>query len=352
MDGNSTMTSRNYLCLIFSLVFCCFSAVAQADDLRINGFLTVGAGQTDSDEFDSTGGVAGYSDEFSINEDTTLGLQFTQPINKKFTLNAQLLGTQGKSRYDLEASWVFFSFDATDELSFQGGRIRIPYFMYSQFVDVSYAYPWIRPPKAFDLPFSEIDGLTAYYSKPLDVFDVSVEAYMGELEVYDNPMGSFHLKDISGVVLTANTLDLTLRASTHLMTFQIDSIGGFDVGIDPEPSSFTELGFIYDNGKIFSFVEATLRRQPDELKQTGIFSDVNTYIATLGYRIEKIMPHVTYDLSDNQDIEEEATSIILGVRWDLEPSTAAKFQYQMEALDRDGNETEANLISASIDLVF
>lgn len=347
------MNSRHTIYTGLIVGLCAFSTTTMANDLRINGFFSVGAGKASTDEFESSGGISGYNDEFSVNEDTILGLQFTKPVNDKVTLNAQLFGTEGKSNYDIEASWAFASYQATDDLSVRVGRMRVPYFLYSEFLSVSYAYPWIRPPRAFTLPFSEADGINSVFTANAGDTDISIEAYVGELEVEDNELAErLHIKDMSGVAVTVTGLDLTLRASYHWLTVDVYGFGPANASAEPDASNFTEAGLIYDDGSIFGFFEFSNQSHPDELKATRLVVDNNTYIATLGYRFDQFMPHITYDLFRNSDDNVDRSSLIYGVRWDIEASTAVKFQYQSERLDNDGAETKGNLISASLDLVF
>ena len=70
---------------------------------------------------------------------------------------------RGSNAWDLEAEWAYISFDASDERRLLFGRQRAPFYMYSDFLDVSYAYHWIKPPSGvYSLPFDVFDGINLF----------------------------------------------------------------------------------------------------------------------------------------------------------------------------------------------
>ena len=49
--------------------------------------------------------------------------------------------------FDLEADWAFASYSFSDQVQVRIGKIKLPTFLVSDFIEVGYSYPWIRPPQ-------------------------------------------------------------------------------------------------------------------------------------------------------------------------------------------------------------
>jgi hypothetical protein len=337
--------------------------LAQAnDDLRVNGFLTIGVGQVDTDELE----VGGYSDSLSMNNDTIMGLQFTKPINDWATFNTQLTARTGEPYYEVQATWAFVSLQATESINVRAGRIRLPFYMYSEFVDVTYAYPWIRSPEALTGKFSDFDGVEVVYSTFVGDADLTLQAYTGRYESNGTQIAdtakSVALENMFGAVATLTYGPVTGRVSAHTLKVVAEDVivsSGYTPDVDLAGSYFVEAGLIYDDSSNFLFAEYTNTIVPDEL---FVESSNTTIIATAGHRFGSLMPLVTYEANNRPDQYQfsayageqklNTSSIIAGLRWDFAPSASMKAQYQMSTKDDQGTETSGNLMSASIDMVF
>lgn len=148
------------------------------EDLQINGFLSVGATMADSN--DAT--IAGADNQGGFKNDNVLGLQIQKQINDSTTVTGQLV-SRGTDDYKTEAAWAFVTYAATDDLDLRMGRLRIPFFYYSDFLEVGYAYNWVRSPEeVYRIGFSSIDGIDLTQRFSSGNFDGSVQFYYGRFQ--------------------------------------------------------------------------------------------------------------------------------------------------------------------------
>jgi hypothetical protein len=134
---------------------------AQAAEVRINGFASIVAGKTFSEGTDNTsaGSAKGestfqadqptqgtYDSTLDFKPDTVYGLQFTADLGDKLSVTGQLTGAGGED-FETKVTWAYATYELNENWTVQAGRQRIPLFFYSDFLDVGYAYHWMRPPQ-------------------------------------------------------------------------------------------------------------------------------------------------------------------------------------------------------------
>jgi hypothetical protein len=83
----------------------------------------------------------------------------------------QLFGKGYDGRYELDASWAFLKYQVDSDTYARAGRLRMPIFLLSEYLDVGVAYPWVRPPmEVYGLvPFSNFSGVDV--TRRMDFFD-------------------------------------------------------------------------------------------------------------------------------------------------------------------------------------
>ena len=141
------------------------SGSVQAVDIRIDGFASAVYGQTlDKDEGSLVD--AKYDHEANYQADSIYGIQFRADLTEGLSATAQVLG-KGAEDFDAKLAWAYLTYQVNDNFTVKAGRQRLPYFMYSDFLDVGYAYHWVAPPsEVYELGgFDNIDGVNLeYYS--------------------------------------------------------------------------------------------------------------------------------------------------------------------------------------------
>ena len=127
---------------------------AESGDLNIYGFMSVGVAALDNDSV----ALDDFESDANFKQDTVLGIQISKQVNDSTSVTGQLV-SRGLDDFKTEAAWAYVSFDATESTTLRMGRLRVPFFYYSDFLDVGYAFNWVRPPsEVYRIPFSSIDG--------------------------------------------------------------------------------------------------------------------------------------------------------------------------------------------------
>ena len=111
-------------------------------------------------------------------------------------------------------------------------------------------------------------------------------------------------------------------------------------------AEFYIVGMRYDGDRVFFMTEAA-RRSVRGLP----FPDSTAGFVTLGYRFNKMMPLFTYSVHESEDsilVNQTQTSAILGLRYDIEPWAALKFEAQYTELGDDNIRDHGPLSGSSL----
>jgi hypothetical protein len=366
------------------------SHTAMAIELDFSGFISVGGGIASNDQLNLD---VDYDEDVKFNEDSILGIQTTAPINEQLSFTAQLVA-RGKDDFNIAAEWAFLNFELSDELYTRAGRLRAPFFAYSESIEVGYSYHWIRPPsEVYRLPFSSIDGVDVNYVTWLtDDWELTSQVYFGtysdEVDVFGQK-SNLDLTNGTGVVISANYDWLTLRGSVHYaqVTVTNDNTQALDTALRTAGfSNVAEDLAVKDNGVMF--YEAAVQADYEsylviaewtmlDYDRSAIPDDTG-WMISLAKRIGDFTPHITFAKEEDDGetgfsdpipsgvnagldqlkatvdaLESEALqeSWIAGVRWDFMPSTALKFEAQYT--DRKQPENDDTMIySVVVDVIF
>lgn len=366
------------------------SSGAQAADIRLNGFASVVAGMTlsegesvsgESARFvadDPSGGV--YDDDLSFRPDTVFGLQVSADLGDGLSVTGQVTG-HGGEEFEANVAWAYVTYEFNANWSLVAGRQRTPLFYYSDFLDVGYAYHWIRPPTEINIPIDTSETLTLNYFGSLDDWDNQFTVFAGTAEAISPNVGPIGAKNTVGVVAKTASSWLQLRASYASGEFYADALESFGQGEDdPLDLSFYGLAAQLIFGETTITAEVMQYEFEDPLFGIGWTEYSGAYIS-LSHRFGVFTPHITFSTQD-QDLEnalylpdftnpdltqaqfigdatESAESVTIGLRWDFHRAAAFKFEYQTRTDESDavviatkGDVLEVDLISAGIDVTF
>lgn len=355
-------------------------------EIQINGFASVKAGMT----LGSDDSLYGYTDELDFKNESLFAVQLMSDLGDKLSVTAQLLG-RGRDDFDAEFAWAFLSYDLNDNLRINAGRLRTPFYKYSDFKDVGYAYDWVRVPEAvYNLDFDNIEGVSLYHTATLGEFDSSLQFIVGAYDgnaIVTGLQVSAKIKQAAGITWEVSRDFFSARLAyltgkTTLNNADIDGLttqlNGFGltalasaIDIDEEDSSFVGLALSFDKNDWVAIGEITRV----DVKDSAIAKQ-NGYYISLGHRFGDITPFVTFEKRDN-DAKNEILALLpagappalvggvqfvvnrfetkrdawsLGMRYDFHPSAAFKAQFtKMD--DKVGN-SDASLITLGVDLVF
>lgn len=365
-----------------------FAPLAQAADVDISGFLSVGGGMVDDETSIS---YDGYDEEDLTFDRNLLGLQVTGQVNEKISATAQLIARSEKD-YEVTAEWAYLTWQASDNGKVRAGRLRTPLYMYSDSLDVGYSYPWISAPnEVYYLPFNNVDGVDYYLTAALGSFDTSFQAYFGSFEsdfsFEDGTEGYATLRNQMGVAATLGKDWWTLRAAYHQSDLTVDIFNPLLTGlvaqvsaspfaalvpsivVEDDKATFAELGINIDTGLFVAAAEHV----EFEVKDSLLAKNVRDY-AMVGVRLGDFLIHVTGSKADDEiadltsgipqseqtqplinglnaatqarDVDREVLS--LGTRWDVASGTALKLQLD----DVDDAAGEQKVLSVALQAVF
>lgn len=157
------------LILLTVAAWCLTDLVALAKDgypdLSVKGFGTLGASGADNDGLKFRRDIKqgrGVSSGWGIDTDSRLGLQLDADFNNAWHATVQWVARNYTGDFvEQNLDWAFLRWRPLDDLDIRAGRMGFDVFMLSEYRDVGYAYPWIRPPHEFyaGLPVYHFDGM-------------------------------------------------------------------------------------------------------------------------------------------------------------------------------------------------
>jgi len=355
------------------------SPVAFSGDLQINGFMNVTAGALSTNKISQDG----YDDEVSFDNGTLVGLQMTKQVNDSTSATLQLI-SRGSQNYETEASWAYITYALSDDTDIRMGRLRTPMFYYSDFLEVGYAFNWVRPPSIvyrMDM-LSSISGVDLTHRFVAGDIDGSVQVYSGrfadDIDLYGD-VYNIQMRRAAGLVLNMNYGDFGARVSYHqaaiTMDISPDPSGrpldqlaaaatlynvGADFIPDEDKSKFYQASVSYDNGSQAVIAEWTALEH-----ETAILNNDTAYLISAAQRIGDATIHLTYtatadDLKSGtvgnvqKLAKQKESSIILGTRFDYNSSTAFKvdIQYNDEETVNGKDGDSGVLTTVGMSLVF
>jgi len=296
-------------------------------EIHLSGFASIVGGTTTSSKEE----LYSYTDEFDFKQGSLVALQASSDLENGLGITVQLTA-KGGDDWDPEFKWAYVSYDASDELRVLAGRQRVPFYMYSDFLDVSYAYSWIDPPKGvYDVIFDTFDGLGAIYTTNFDDVDATFHAIYGrntdEVELFGEQLEP-EFNGLMGLAATFTYDWLTLRTAYFVSDITLPLTGLEDLGagwqaagfqdianntlVDDDSTSFLELGFQINIDEIIviaEYTELTFDNTP--------FGDQESFYIMGGYQFDKVLVHVTFG-TDKEAISNYTSNVPFGLATGLD----------------------------------
>ena len=358
--------------------------------VQFDGFMTVGAAKiVDIEDADRgniyIGGLGdrGISEDLSFERDSRFGLQISSDVAENMSVVAQILGRADQSDFNAIVEWAYVDYKFNDIASVHVGKIKQPVYLVNDYVEVGYAYPWIRPPQEVYLlnnPLNTVNGIELLLQIPVGSGTLSFQPYLGSnRDDIPNAQGAFfEAENIYGLDIKYSGRGYTVHASNFQC--EVKTFGGFTtaspfgpVNVDLNGKgdcNVAAAGFNLDMADVVIYSEWTKRKTNDTLERP--FGDTEAFYATLGYRFGKFLPHITF-----ASIEGEAstvgigsgdgaitaasgtppltlpggatslnfpvqiqTSITAGLRYEVNDSAALKVEYQVVDVEQDAAELQ------------
>lgn len=191
------------------------------DWLRVDGFGTVGAYQSNNDDVrvkPDSRARTGSEGDLRFDGDTLLAIQGTINPNGPLKGVLQMVshkkvdGTSYDGNWRPLTEWAYLGWDITPEINVKAGRVVAPLFMISDTRNLGYAQTAVRPPQmVYQInPITNLDGATANWDYRLDEAQFTLTGLYGKSSVADSS-GAFKANKIYGGALKATQGDWTAR---------------------------------------------------------------------------------------------------------------------------------------------
>ena len=214
MKKSTLLKYVSYGTLLSALPFSQLATAAEAD-VSFSGFASFYYGKALSDA-DEGGTTEGLGQEGEYRDFNKLGLRMDVDLEEKLSFTAQAIA-KGKNDYDLEFDWINATFAITPDLTVSVGRMRLPIFMYSDYIDVGYAYQWVAPPHSvYGVPsFTAYEGANIRWVADMGGdWTSDLVVYAGNIEEEEENVGTtLTFEDGAGFTWSVDREWLTLRMS-------------------------------------------------------------------------------------------------------------------------------------------
>ncbi len=362
----------------------CYASVATAE-VTINGFASIKAGMAGSGD-----SLYGYTDEIDFKKESLFAVQVQSDLGEKLSVTAQLLA-RGVNDFEAEFEWAFLTYQFNENWRLNAGRLRTPFYKYSDFRDVGYAYDWLRTPQSvYDLGFNTIEGLSFYHSTSLGDIQSNLQFVFGAYDGNASVLGTqspAQIDQITGVSweLSQDWIifrmaylmgDVSIQSSQLMaLTNTLNALGlaavSKEIDFDKDQGSFLGLGLNIDRNDWLVVTEYTHVKVKD-----SFYADQDSYYVSLGHRFGAYTPYVSFEKDDDAAKPEIYATLPaqlppqliggvkglvnsqffdnntwnLGLRYDFHPSAAFKLQFS-RAEDQTTKRKDS-LLALGVDLVF
>lgn len=368
-------------------------AVVANDDISISGFGSlVGGTVLDGDGYWARLPEAAgqYDTGVDFQTESRLGLQARYKATKELSITGQMM-VRGINDFEPELEWFYATYSITPDLSANIGRMRLPVYHYSDYMDVGIAYPWLRVPSdAYSLAVTNYHGVSLQYNYDWDIGTTAFKIYAGQQDTDPNKLittieqykteqlydqnGQFvgvrdvrttkDYEDMKGVVVDTTIDWFNLRLS------YLEGKENFTFYAEGDYPSTPLFGGVWADTQ---FIDISASIDYENLFFIAEWNDYDTiyksWFTSVAYRMGKWTPYVFYSafegtltfLGDPNKLDDEYSSVGLGLRYNISPRTALKievtdFSDKGDAPvfideNRDGD-TDATAFAVSLDFSF
>ncbi len=353
---------------------------------------------------------------WGVTPDSRLGIQVDVSFNQALHMTLQWVARDHAGDFfEQNLEWAFLRWHPRNDIDIRVGRIGTDVFLSSDYRNVSYAYPWMRPPHEFygTIPIYHFDGFDISQHYTINKGYLTLKVFAGysfnqlisnpgnELFDFNYPLAGGNLTyeysdwrtKISYVFLHPlnDTLEFN-QASTLLNTPLVNSaLPGINKIIPLLTSKDTNMHFFsvggaYDNGLWLAQIEASYLHT-----DTPLFPSLTSAYFSLGRRFSNVTLYTLFGIAytfqynvdvpspilPSQDFQEihdnfdaflnqngiDEKSISLGMRWDVYPNIALKAQWSHFWLGQNGTQlwqkfdteqtpSQINVWSFGFDFIF
>lgn len=385
--------------------------LVQADefpDLQMHGFGTVGGSFNTNDQAIFRSDLysdTGSKENFSLATDSKLGLQGDLQITPSLSAVVQgVFNQREKEKIDGRIEWANMKYELNENFNVRAGRMRSPMYMYSDILNVSYAYTWVRLPMEVysPIPFTSYDGVEFEAKYVYKDWEYAFQGMYGKskqkLYLLGTEAAEFKMDNFKRGVFTLSKDAVKFRLSYATTDVQMNSASIGELASDLQTAGYWGLaddyliqknafdffgaGLSYDNGDYFAITEYSM------YESNGILDQIQAGYVSSGYRFGEFTPYMTVGLSrqKNNNIQtvipnsggtaalhgrvsdmvsglnlvQKSESV--GMRWDFHESAALKVQYDhieidthhdsIHIFDTEAEKKDLDVFSLTVDFIF
>ncbi len=395
------------------LLFITQGAMADTEDFNFAGFASfVYAKTITDDEGELLGPTSDISRDGESRDFNKLGFRMHKYLGDDLSFTTQVVA-YGYDDYEPDFDWAYLSYNINPNVKVDLGRIRMPIFQYSDYLDTGYAYQWISPPYAvYNKSFlKSLEGAKITYLSNIGDWSSEFSAYVGEAsETIDigedrSDQLKFNMEDTSGISWTVDNEFISLRASYGQREIKAvnmgESIAGLnylisqlesDINVDlssvvediwlDDKATFFSIGAMFDIDKTFVLTELIHTDYDTNI----LVDETERFYITVGQRLPgKVTLSLTYgelDSKNSKEIKENFDDLVnpyiggaydadiqylsgameaaeegeeieeytLSARWDFHKNAAMKFEYMVQ--DHLLHDQKPEAYRFGVDLVF
>ncbi|MDO6544528.1 hypothetical protein [Photobacterium sanguinicancri] len=255
-------------------------------------------------------GYVGATDKLNLDEGSLFGLQTVFTVNDSTQATVQLVsrGTELEN-WKPQIEWAFISHEFTPNLKGRAGKLRLPLFMLSDYLEVGYAQLGVRVPNEVygNVVATSFTGADMLYDIELDDSSIQLQGFAGSHNLSSDKTkfrAQTTFDQIYGGVVSWTNDTVTLRSSyaQAKVTSQDNwTLGGKPLAattFNDDPAKFYGIGARFDGENLFVMSEVT------RTETQGFYPDADAAYVTAGYRIESVTPYFTVShlkTKDNDD---------------------------------------------------
>ncbi len=359
-------------------------AEAKENDVTWNGYINLVGGILQNNRVSDTSantqhpGYYSYENRFTAMEDSLIALQAKKVIDDKFSVTGQIMSRGRTDSFQSSLNWAYVTYNITDLSTLRCGRLGLPVYYYSDFVDVGLAYHWVAPPRETYPVLPAFQGANYLRYDSISNIDFTTEIFGGAFDQKDAiPGGRGEVtsqgRDVMGAALTVGPVGW-LTGRLMYMTGSGNSNIDINLGaIANNPVVAADINKILNTG--FSkeeYYNAFIRADFEHwfLMSEGIVANgggllnlkVRRWYISSGMRFNKVTYHVTFAKSEDtfadvavhfsnaltravapilaDSFANNNTSWTVGARIDTSRTTAVKVElYQYEEFASGRGET-------------
>lgn len=394
----SLCVMKNAGLALFMLLPMTASAVQVSDNLSITGFFSLQGTYTDTAGASVPRPQGENSDLDSDEVDfdsSVLGARADLDLFGGLGASLQVISTkQTEDSYDPEVEWGYLKYDFDNDVSVRVGQMKVPFLQGTELRYVGHSRQWAWPVVPINGAggFDVLRGAEVYYSTYYDDYDILLHASLGEPDhglsfIKDTWAGlvsaevdsgagklrasymqaGFDIYSEDGHLMYENT---TMRMGSLEGEYQWDNWithGGMATGTaynhPDEYLAYFSLGYRFD--RFTPFVMAS--RKEMRFESLAFFEQEDSdFLNGSGPGGNPLVddqpplppPPPQPDLEDDQDGKRVDDTVAIGVRYDLTPQLALKFQWDnlksrsVDMVGEPDSKKESNIYTFVIEGVF